>query len=434
MWGDIHWGHAISKDMLHWRHLPVALAPTHDAADSAGCFTGTAAVLNGKLAVMYTGVRAVPLLEATVKDNPPCYRESQCMAFAEDDDLMQWHKLAAPAIDNPPENLCVNGFRDPSPWREGAWWYVVIGSGIANHGGAILLYRSRDMHQWQFVKILAQRTQGKAHDPFNPWECWECPEFFPLGDKHVLIYSAEGKCFWQCGRWDPSTLQFQAEETGLLDYGNCYAMKTQRDENGNRIAWGWLTETRPVEAFQKAGWAGVMSLPRQLSLNERGALTVQMAPAVHSLRGERQWIALHGDETAMHQQLRGVQLDACCGEFCFRVQSVGKGFALEFFAEHDPAGSVISIAWNAMSRDAMQIDGRPIQLDWSAERKTEVHMYVDGSTLEVIVNAEIAWSKRFYFGAQKNVNLCARGEGDLSAIDGIEIWQYAAISPDRLSH
>ena len=43
-WGDMHWGHAISQDMVHWKHLPVALAPTPGGPDADGCFTGTAAV------------------------------------------------------------------------------------------------------------------------------------------------------------------------------------------------------------------------------------------------------------------------------------------------------------------------------------------------------------------------------------------------------
>ena len=74
----------------------------------------------------------------------------------------------------------VNGFRDPSPWRQGEWWYTVLGSGIAGEGGAVLLYRSRDLRNWEYMHILARRQHAAAFDPFDPWETWECPEFFPL--------------------------------------------------------------------------------------------------------------------------------------------------------------------------------------------------------------------------------------------------------------
>ena len=65
-WGNMHWGHAVSPDMVHWRHLPVALAPTPGGPDSDGCFTGTAAVQDGRVVLFYTGVKAVPQEQATI--------------------------------------------------------------------------------------------------------------------------------------------------------------------------------------------------------------------------------------------------------------------------------------------------------------------------------------------------------------------------------
>lgn len=55
-WGDMHWSHAVSADMVHWKHLPVALSPSPSGPDADGCFTGTAAVQNGKVIILYTGV------------------------------------------------------------------------------------------------------------------------------------------------------------------------------------------------------------------------------------------------------------------------------------------------------------------------------------------------------------------------------------------
>jgi beta-fructofuranosidase len=64
-WGDMHWGHAISTDMIHWKHLPMALSPTAGGPDADGCFTGTSVIQNGRVIVLYTGVVAVPLDRAT---------------------------------------------------------------------------------------------------------------------------------------------------------------------------------------------------------------------------------------------------------------------------------------------------------------------------------------------------------------------------------
>ncbi len=68
VWGDMHWAHAVSPDMVYWQHLPVALAPTKGGPDEDGCFSGSAVVFHGVPTFLYTGVRHVPITEATIKD------------------------------------------------------------------------------------------------------------------------------------------------------------------------------------------------------------------------------------------------------------------------------------------------------------------------------------------------------------------------------
>lgn len=102
VWGDMHWAHAVSPDMVHWRHLPIALAPTPGGPDAAGCFSGTAVVDNGVVTVLYTGVVNSTLANATLNDGQHIFRESQCLATSIDPDLKTWKKLAAPVIAAPP--------------------------------------------------------------------------------------------------------------------------------------------------------------------------------------------------------------------------------------------------------------------------------------------------------------------------------------------
>jgi beta-fructofuranosidase len=264
VWGDMHWNHAVSEDMIRWRHMPVAMAPTPGGPDEEGVFSGTAFVQDGRVGMMYTGVKKSSLEDATIKDSS--LQETQCIAMANDDDLSSFTKIPNPVIAKPPAGMNVNGFRDPSPWKQGDWWYTPIACGFPDIGGSILLYRSKDLRSWEFVKILVQRQP--SFEAYMPWDVWECPEFFALGDRHVLLFSTRGKAFWQSGHFDTEKLTFTPKQMGILDYGSYYAPKTQLDAKGNRILWGWIQESRPVAEHKKAGWAGMMSLPRVMSIDE----------------------------------------------------------------------------------------------------------------------------------------------------------------------
>src|SRR5262249_22362603 len=80
VWGDMHWNHAISDDMIRWKHLPIALAPTPGGDDSEGCFTGSAVDDHGTATILYTGVKTVPPEQATLRDGHANFREVQCLA------------------------------------------------------------------------------------------------------------------------------------------------------------------------------------------------------------------------------------------------------------------------------------------------------------------------------------------------------------------
>src|SRR3569623_1783532 len=80
VWGDMHWGHAVSPDMIHWRHQPIALAPPPGGADSEGCYSGSAVVFDGKPIFIYTGVQNAPPVHATIRDGNDKLRETQMLA------------------------------------------------------------------------------------------------------------------------------------------------------------------------------------------------------------------------------------------------------------------------------------------------------------------------------------------------------------------
>jgi beta-fructofuranosidase len=435
-WGDMHWGHAISPDMVHWRHLPVALAPTPGSADAAGCFSGTAVIDGERVAVLYTGVVSAPQSEATIRDGVNSLRESQCLVYASGADLTQWEKVSQPVIAAPPAGLDVTGFRDPSPWRHGDTWYMVVGSGVRGKGGAILLYRSGDLRHWEYLHFLTQGAgNGKnTANPVDSGDMWECPDFFPLGTKHVLIYSSQGKALWQVGEFDPENLVFHSEREGVLDHGSFYAPKTQLDAHRNRILWGWIPETRPLEEYKASGWAGMMSLPRVLTLDEQANLQIAVAPEVEKLRQKPQTLRISADEQQNHRQLAEVGIQNCCGEILCVVTPPAGPFILTLLADSNPAATPwLSVQYDPAQPAQIRLDEKTIPLSVGRPGSLELHFYIDGSVIETLINNHVAYTKRFYYPGSSAPQAKIRISGSAKDRAGLSLWQLTPISPDRLT-
>ena len=385
VWGDMHWAHAVSDDMIHWKRLPVALAPTPNGPDAQGCFTGSAIVYNDRPHLLYTGVRTASPADATINDGHNHFRESQCLAVAADDTLRTWNKLPQPVIPSPPPGMHVTGFRDPAPWRDGDHFYTLIGSGIAGVGGNVLLYRSNDLRTWKYLHPM---LQGNSHgsvgaNPVSTGEMWECPDFFPLGSegKHVLIYSTQGKTLWHSGTLDRATMLFHPERAGQLDYGSYYAPKTQLDAKGNRILWGWLTETRPEADYSRAGWSGMMSLPRILTLDGND-LVMKPALQTERLRSSRNPKAAHLPNT--RQEFRCV------------LQSAGTGEPLPYRIS-DATGPLIEIRSDkAQSPRVVRVDDIHMEIPEPLPATAGLHLFIDNSVIEIFINNRLCVTHRFY--------------------------------------
>ena len=401
VWGDMHWAHAVSTDMVHWQYRGDALAPTPGGPDAAGVFTGSM-VLDGapghpRPIAIYTGVRKVPHAEATIQDAANDLQESQCLATPLDDSLDRWSKLPRPVIPQPPAGMHVTGFRDPAPWREKDGWYMLVASGQRGVGGNVLLYRSRDLRSWDYVKIFAEGkpVTSAGHDPVDTGEMWECPDFFPLGDRHVLIHStgsANGRVtMWQSGRLDRAKMVFTPEKQGVLNHGPYYAPKTQLDADGNRILWGWIPETRPEAEFAKAGWAGCMSLPRVLTL-EDGELRFAPAKQVDGLQGAPNLV------TGL------VTVDALQCGFLLTVDRPAKHAGI--WGQFQSTALQVS-SDGLMSDRRLLWAGKEVALPSELPPHFQIRCYLDRSVVEVFLDREIVLTERWYGGEAVHLQLPA---------------------------
>jgi len=392
-WGTMHWAHAVSRDLVHWEQLPIALAPTPSGPDAEGCWTGCVTRSAGRFRILYTGISKLKPL-----------RQTQCMA--ESDDLVTWRKYPGnPVIDAPPAGFgeC---FRDPQVWREGDAWYMVVGSEQKDgKGGAALLYRagSDDLTRWEYLHPLCLGDAAKTgHD-------LECPDFFPLGGGHVLL-SSRKKTWWQGGRY--ADHRFTADKWGAVDGGQFYAGKTFVDGKGRRVLLGWVREGRAGEEQKKAGWSGVLSLPRVLSLGDDGVLRMEPAEEIEALRKDYQWFGdlPLGDGQGATLDVRGDAL-----EIIARFEgSAAKAFGVVVRAT---AGGREGVE---VAYDGEKVAGAPFKL--AENEGLDLRVFVDRSVVEVFANNRACATLRTYpeRADALGVRLFARG-GAVEA-HSVDVW------------
>ncbi|MBI5284541.1 MAG: glycoside hydrolase family 32 protein [Chloroflexi bacterium] len=423
--GTIHWGHAVSDDLVRWRDLPIALAPTPGGPDKNGVFSGCAVDRDGVPTLVYTGIAP----------------EAQCLAAAvdpNDPDLAVWRKHPAnPVIAAPPAGLAVAGFRDPFVWREADGWYCVIGSGIKGGGGLVLLYRSPDLVHWDYLHELCRGDAAESGT------MWECPNIFPIGGKHVLLVSSIplGKVFCLVG--DYSQHRFAPVRTATLDHGGSfYAPQVMLDEHGRRLMWGWLREDRDAQAQMAAGWSGVLSLPTELSMNDDGTLCLRPVAELVSLR-------------AAHRQYRSVTLvpvqdkplDAIAGTrleiHAVFVPGAASQVGLHLFESRDGAEGTRVFFDN--DRQELVIDRQRSSLDPGTVRDVRsaplqlapdgvltLRIFLDGSVIEVFANDRICLTSRVYPTLADSRGVRPFASGAAAALRSLDVWDMLSIWPSGM--
>ena len=269
-WGSMHWGHVKTKDFIRWERLPAALAPDMPY-DKDGCFSGGALELpDGRQLLMYTGVRQVREPNGEVRDF-----QTQCLALGDGIDYEKLEGNPVITAEDLPEGGSPHDFRDPKIWREGDTFYALMGNRPADGSGSVLLYESTDLQHWRFDGVLAA-----CHNQYG--RMWECPDFFELDGKHVLLVSPQ--------EMNPIGLEFHAgngtaciigsydrrrhhqirETVQAIDYGlDFYAPQTLEAIDGRRIMIAWMQNWETTNCQPRGiRYFGEMTVPRELSLRD----------------------------------------------------------------------------------------------------------------------------------------------------------------------
>ena len=269
-WGTMHWGHAVSKDLVNWEHRGVALYPTK-YEDQNGCFSGSALEYNGKMYLYYTGVHYhKPDPENVHMCLEEQFESAQMMITSEDGfhfDNLRDKQVVIPALSDASVGDRTHT-RDPKVWRGKDAWYMILGSSDRRKKGKLLIYKSDNLYDWIF---FAETSKNEQYG----W-MWECPDYFEVDGCGVLSLSpmgvmSDGKKEANqavCVRadFDEETGKMEiSDEFNFFDYGlDLYAAQSTTDELGRRTVIAWLRMPEAVDGK----WNGMYCLPRLVQVRD----------------------------------------------------------------------------------------------------------------------------------------------------------------------
>ncbi|KAM7255355.1 hypothetical protein ACFE04_020596 [Oxalis oulophora] len=296
VWGNIVWGHAVSKDLIHWLHLPLAMVPDQ-WYDINGVWTGSATILpDGKIYMLYTG---------STKE----FVQVQNLAYPVDHNdplLLNWVKYSENPVLVPPPGIKPTDFRDPTTaWytKQGKWRLTIGSKNDINRTGIALVYDTEDFKTYELLNDTMHGVPGTG--------MWECVDFYPVsissengldtsvngdGVKHVMKasldddrhdYYALGTYYEETGKWVPDNPEIDVGIGIRYDYGIFYAAKTFYDQNkGRRVLWGWISESDSEVADVEKGWASIQGIPRTVVFDKKTGTNLLQWPVneVESLR------------------------------------------------------------------------------------------------------------------------------------------------------
>jgi len=324
VWGPMHWGHAVSTDMVHWTHLPVALAP-----DEHGYIYSGSAVVDWKNTSGLGKNDQPPLIAIFTYHDPVKEREgkinfeSQGLAYSNDKGRT-WTKYGNPVLGNPG----IRDFRDPKViWYEAAGkWIMTLA--VKDH---VAFYSSSNLIDWKKESEFGKGVG--AHGGI-----WECPDLFPLEDKEtgtkkwILSVSINpggpnggSATQYFVGDFNGNTFSTPQSQERWMDYGrDNYAGVTWSDmpkQDGRRVVLGWMSNWSYAELVPTEKWRSATTIPRELVLkNTDNGYLVTSVPIAELKKIRKEKIELPSQVVSGNVPLNLSEVSPMQAEMAFNFQ------------------------------------------------------------------------------------------------------------------
>ena len=442
------WAHISSRDLLHWRQHPLALEP---GGVDIGIFSGGAFVdQNGVPTITYWGLGP----EAGI-----------CTATSTDDNLEVWTKADRPIIHQTESGLAVLpdgtpvGAADPSAiWFKDGHYYLLTGNllvqieygrkrgQVEHQGDTLSLFRSDDLVHWEYLHPFYQSRRDWTRADEDDM----CPDFFPLGDRHMILFISHNLgCQYYLGRYTDD--HFYPETHGRMTWVDraFFAPESLVDARGRRIMWAWIFEGYPRVEQEAALWAGTLSLPRVLWLGEDK--TLRMAPPeelttlrYHPRGGQN--LTVHPEADLRLEGVSGCDLElnleitsadaaqygvaVCCSPDnaeCTRVYYDAVEHKLAIDTTHsslwcDPRTEK-EITDSVQALPAT-VEAGPLEL--APGEPLRLRVFVDRSVVEVFANDRQAVMRRIYPTRADSVGVALFARGGAAQVRAWQAWELDA--------
>jgi len=426
-----HWGHAISKDLIHWKDLPYAIYPNPERA----VFSGSTLVEKDRVIAMYHGTMV-----------------GNMVAVSNDPLLLNWEKVTGTAVI---PMRSTTGFPlpyrvfDPCIWKKDTVYYSLSGGTSPGPGGkpvrANFLFRSLDLANWEYMHEFVEGDRFTLVGDDGA-----CPYFWPIGDRHILpFFSHMSGGQYLLGDYDTKRDKFIVTSNGKFNFGawgpaGVHAPSAAPDGKGGVVIIFNMNPAKPTQ-----GWNQIMTLPRLLTLISKDEIGIEPTGDIESLRYGHKKIGpmeLPANKEVVLKDIKGnameiiVEIDVKNApmielnvlrsskkeEYTRIAFYRNKGFRVP---STNLRASLLTLdtSYSSILPDVQSRAPETAPIVLGQDEKLILRIFIDKSVVEVFANGRQCVAARVYPGLKDSMGISIKAQGQDAQLISLDSYQMKSI-------